>query len=670
VTRTEQPSDADPRQRLVASIAALRERFREVTLARAAEVEAAALAQVSGSLANEQRASAERAAHKLAGSLGTYGYPAGSRIAREIEVMLGGVSPLDAAETLRLSDLAVALQQELERNPDQTPADVAPGAARPQLWVRSRDDDFVARLLMEAAGRGVAAARVRGAALAGAAEAEAARQVIVFDLAGELESELADLWRLARQGAGSSLLVVAEAPPLAARLAAGRLRTRAFLEKPVSPLRVMDAVESLLREQPASGSRVAGHIGDPEDAAAVASALHSHGLHAFLASDAYGLWGLLETQRPDAVILDLATAADGLAICRALRADPRWGWVVLIALAEDPESLESALEAGADEVMLRPVRPEALVRRLESRLERMAALSAAAASDPLTGLWQRTRLDEGVSQLVRLAERHGEPLALAVVALDDLPGLNDRWGPASGDHAMRVLAGLLRQSLRAEDVVGRSAGGEFVLAMYPARAEDAVLRLTGVLERFTEQVERTSADGIHCTASAGVAEMPRDGNDPAALRESAVAAVARAARGQIALAGRREPSPGAHDVVVVEDDETIAGLLLHTLDARGYDAEWIADGAAALESLAGDDPRMRGRVILLDVDLPGRDGLTVLRALARDGVLEQSRVIMLTVRAGEREVIKAMEAGAFDHVAKPFSPQVLVHRIERALRSL
>lgn len=72
--------------------------------------------------------------------------------------------------------------------------------------------------------------------------------------------------------------------------------------------------------------------------------------------------------------------------------------------------------------------------------------------------------------------------------------------------------------------------------------------------------------------------------------------------------------------------------------------------------------------MLLDVDLPGLDGLSVLRRLARDDVLSRTRVIMLTARAGEAEVVEALELGAFDHVAKPFSVPVLMQRVRCALR--
>ena len=67
--------------------------------------------------------------------------------------------------------------------------------------------------------------------------------------------------------------------------------------------------------------------------------------------------------------------------------------------------------------------------------------------------------------------------------------------------------------------------------------------------------------------------------------------------------------------------------------------------------------------------LPGLDGLSVLRHLGRLGKLETSRVVMLTVRTNEHEVIEALDLGAFDHVAKPFSLPVLVHRVRRAIEA-
>jgi DNA-binding response OmpR family regulator len=129
-----------------------------------------------------------------------------------------------------------------------------------------------------------------------------------------------------------------------------------------------------------------------------------------------------------------------------------------------------------------------------------------------------------------------------------------------------------------------------------------------------------------------------------------------------------QPIPSV-DVVLIEDDEALSSLLLYALATRGYRTHWIKDGQAAVETLAGQQPSLTTRVVLLDVDLPGLDGFSVLNRLAQDGVLQNTQVIILTARATEAEELKAFELGAFDHVAKPFSLPVLLQRIRRTLRA-
>ena len=81
----------------------------------------------------------------------------------------------------------------------------------------------------------------------------------------------------------------------------------------------------------------------------------------------------------------------------------------------------------------------------------------------------------------------------------------------------------------------------------------------------------------------------------------------------------------------------------------------------------GQEARVRPCLVLLDWDPPGRDGLTILRGLAAEGTLEHTRVLMLTARGSEGETLAALELGALDHVAKPFSIAVLMQRVRRAL---
>jgi DNA-binding response OmpR family regulator len=124
------------------------------------------------------------------------------------------------------------------------------------------------------------------------------------------------------------------------------------------------------------------------------------------------------------------------------------------------------------------------------------------------------------------------------------------------------------------------------------------------------------------------------------------------------------------DVVVIDDDEVLGGLLVHALETKGYRTQWIKDGETAALTLAGNEPTLTAPVVLLDIDLPDLDGLAVIRRLARDGILRQSRVIALSSRGHDEQGPRAMELGAFDHVAKPFSLPVLLQRVRRALEIL
>lgn len=134
-------------------------------------------------------------------------------------------------------------------------------------------------------------------------------------------------------------------------------------------------------------------------------------------------------------------------------------------------------------------------------------------------------------------------------------------------------------------------------------------------------------------------------------------------------AAKSSPAVAAkHDVVLVEDDETVATLLIHSLNNQQISTHWIKDGAEAAKALIADDEAAAAKVILLDVDLPGLDGYSILRRLSeRDG--RKPKVIMLTMRSSEREVLGAFKDGAYEHVAKPFSVPVLIHKIKQALES-
>jgi DNA-binding response OmpR family regulator len=115
-------------------------------------------------------------------------------------------------------------------------------------------------------------------------------------------------------------------------------------------------------------------------------------------------------------------------------------------------------------------------------------------------------------------------------------------------------------------------------------------------------------------------------------------------------------------VLVVDDDDTVASVVVSYLERAGHTISKIADGLAAIDSIIADQPDL----IVLDLMLPGLDGLEVCRRVRANWPLLP--VVMLTALAEPDDRIAGLEVGADDYVTKPFSPRELVLRVESVLR--
>jgi CheY-like chemotaxis protein len=116
--------------------------------------------------------------------------------------------------------------------------------------------------------------------------------------------------------------------------------------------------------------------------------------------------------------------------------------------------------------------------------------------------------------------------------------------------------------------------------------------------------------------------------------------------------------------VLIADDESSIRLLVHaTIESDDYTVVEAADGAGAWEMIQ----KLRPALVLLDINMPGRNGLDVLRLIKADEGLAGTRVILLTSKAQESDIEAGLIAGADFYLTKPFSPLDLLTRVEEAL---
>jgi len=118
-------------------------------------------------------------------------------------------------------------------------------------------------------------------------------------------------------------------------------------------------------------------------------------------------------------------------------------------------------------------------------------------------------------------------------------------------------------------------------------------------------------------------------------------------------------------VLVVEDEQDIAGLIKHTLERSGdASVEIVGRGDDALRSIAGRPPDL----VILDLNIPVLSGDEVCRILRQRDETKRIPIIMLTARTSEADRVAGLDLGADDYVTKPFSLRELGARVRAVLR--
>ena len=664
--------DARLVDRARASIAEIGERYRHSAADQLAVLDRAFAALAGGTLEEGLRREAERAAHKLIGSAGTFGFERASDLARDLEEVFTNPTP---AHGPRVRELLDALRAELAVPVGAVPA--SPSSDGPTLLIVDADAGMARRLAVEAAASGLRA-EIAGDA-AQVRELLDRRRPDVALVGRSLEGATQALELLRQLGAARPpvpTLVWTDSDGLMDRVEVARLGGRGFLPR-TSPLpQILRAVTDLLDRQRASEPTVLAVDDDPMVLEAVRALLGSQGMRVVALDDPAGFWEAVQQTTPDLVILDVdMPEVDGVELCRVLRNDRRWAQlpVLFLTARTDRATVQRVFAAGADDFVAKPIIGPELVTRITNRLERVQLFRSLAETDSLTGVANRRRSTQVLEHYLGLARRFGQPLTVAILDLDHFKHVNDRYGHATGDLVLRGMGSLLARSFRGEDIVARWGGEEFLVGMYGMDRLDGVHRLADFLEALRDERLASPDDSeLLVSFSAGVAQYPDDGADLPALYRAAdqgLYQAKRAGRNRVLAAGHHEHADRRIDVAIAVDDEALAGLLLDRLTTRGHSAHWFQDGAAAAAALTGPARQTTARVLLFDEDLGGLDGLAVLGRLADTDAPTRSRVIVLTASRDEARTRMPRAAGAFDHVIKPIQVPTVMQHIRLALRA-
>lgn len=148
--------------------------------------------------------------------------------------------------------------------------------------------------------------------------------------------------------------------------------------------------------------------------------------------------------------------------------------------------------------------------------EEFKKLQLNAATDALTGLYNRRLFEEYCNKELNRAKRYGHQLALVLLDLHRLKELNDRYGHLQGDQALQLAAATFRKNLRASDFAFRIGGDEFALLLPQADAEQSATLCDRLRAHFEGEIAPLKLT-VPVTVDYGIAVHPHDGDAKEAL---------------------------------------------------------------------------------------------------------------------------------------------------------
>jgi len=117
-------------------------------------------------------------------------------------------------------------------------------------------------------------------------------------------------------------------------------------------------------------------------------------------------------------------------------------------------------------------------------------------------------------------------------------------------------------------------------------------------------------------------------------------------------------------ILVIEDEEDLRDIIIYNLQRDGYQTVGVESGEQGLEQAISLKPDL----MILDIMLPGMNGMDVCRHIKQDANTRAIPIIMVSAKGEEADIVSGLELGAEDYVTKPFSPRILLARVQCVLR--
>jgi diguanylate cyclase (GGDEF)-like protein len=201
---------------------------------------------------------------------------------------------------------------------------------------------------------------------------------------------------------------------------------------------------------------------------------------------------------------------DGIELCRRIRtlsSNGTYIYTVMLTAKDRKKNLLTAMEAGADDYLAKPVDPSELRARIlvgKRILDLQQCLRFSATHDFLTNLLSRSEILASLERELVRTQREGRPAGVIMADVDGFKQINDTLGHPAGDAVLAEVARRLKSDLRLYDVAGRYGGEEFILVLPGCDLHTAARRADEIRRLVSREPIITPVGALSVTVSMGV----------------------------------------------------------------------------------------------------------------------------------------------------------------------
>lgn len=369
---------ADAQQQYLAFLQQTWTTTRPQCLQQISELQRTIQAQSSDRWTAKLQQQAHQIAHKLAGTLGVFGFTQAVQLSRQLEHHLSPQMPLPQLEAFRLITVVTKLQQEIEQATTVSLASL-PGQPTLRMLMVDLETDLAQSLTSIAAEQGIQTQIVTSQEweMVGwlSSQALAAPDIILLRIISDGSTVTS---KLAERYPGVPIVVLCDRSELSDRLAAVRQGSPLFLDTLIPPQQVIAKIQQFLH-QTARSAKVILVDDDHTWLSTLSALLKPWNFEITTLAEPQQFWTVLRMVTPDVIVMDaLMPQITGFELCQIVRSDPDWQRLPILFLSAltDAHSQSRAFTAGADDYLCKPIAGADLAHRILQRLQRVRTLAS------------------------------------------------------------------------------------------------------------------------------------------------------------------------------------------------------------------------------------------------------------------------------------------------------